>query len=222
MDPEKVKAALDAIEAGDVEACKEILKDMVAAAAAGGAKPSGEAAPTDAAAANADPPAEEESPETAARKELGAVADVALQLTGVKDPGAAIVAMREVFAAAKKAKETAELAALTEQRALIADLIVCGVEFPSTAWEGKPEDRKPVKRLADEPLELLRERVAQVKAARGQRSNHRPHTPPAAPVVAAKLSRAAAAYCKKHNITAEEFASRKAESVNRFTAQKSA
>jgi hypothetical protein len=172
VDPEKVKAALDAIEAGDVEACKEILKEMVAAAAAAGAKPSGDAPPADAAAANADtaPPSDEESPETAA------LAHVALELTGLADPGAAIVAMREVFASAKKTKDASEAAELAEQRALIADLILCGVEFPSTAWEGKPEDRNPVKRLADEPIDSLRTRVAAVKAARG--SKPRQHTPP--------------------------------------------
>jgi hypothetical protein len=145
---------------------------MVAAAAAAGAKPSGEAPPADAAAANADtaPPSDEESPETAA------LAHVALELTGLADPGAAIVAMREVFASAKKTKDASEAAELAEQRALIADLILCGVEFPSTAWEGKPEDRNPVKRLADEPIDSLRTRVAAVKAARG--SKPRQHTPP--------------------------------------------
>jgi hypothetical protein len=171
VDPEKVKAALDAIEAGDVEACKEILKEMVAAAAGAGAKPAGGDAPppTDAAAANADLPAEQDP-------EKAALAHVALELTGLTDPGAAIVAMREVFASAKKTKDASEAAELAEQRALIADLILCGVEFPSTAWEGKPEDRNPVKRLADEPIDSLRTRVAAVKAARG--SKPRQHTPP--------------------------------------------
>jgi hypothetical protein len=212
VDPEKVKAALDAIEAGDVEACKEILKEMVAAAAAAGAKPSGEAPPADAAAANADtaPPSDEESPETAA------LAHVALELTGLADPGAAIVAMREVFASAKKAKESAEAAELAEQRALITDLIVCGVEFPSTAWEGKPEDRKPVKRLADEPLESLRARVGQVKAARGQSPNRvKPPVTASVQLPSGKLSKAALAYCKKHNLTPEEFAARKNDAARR-------
>lgn len=89
MDPELVKQALDALEAGDGEKCKELLKGLVAAAASGGAAPAMEpdgdegapgAMPAEAAAG----PAPEKSDDPmmqgarpAARKENAQVSDIA-------------------------------------------------------------------------------------------------------------------------------------------------
>jgi hypothetical protein len=48
---------------------------------------------------------------------------------------------------------------------LVSELIRLGAETPATAWIGKAKDRKPVKRLADEPIVQLRARVASLRAA---------------------------------------------------------
>ena len=48
---------------------------------------------------------------------------------------------------------------LSRRRGLIADLVKLGIETPALAWEGEPTDRKPCKRLADEPIADLDARV---------------------------------------------------------------
>jgi ClpP class serine protease len=68
--------------------------------------------------------------------------------------------------------ERAELASLraerdartaADRRALVTDLVALGAETPATAWK----DGAPVARLASEPLDDLRGRVAALRAAKG-------------------------------------------------------
>ena len=87
MNPDLVKAALDAIESGDVEACKQILKDCIASACGGeaGEMPAmPESAPTDALSDNAETPAPapEEDPTA-----LTALSVALKELTGSESPG---------------------------------------------------------------------------------------------------------------------------------------
>lgn len=51
-----------------------------------------------------------------------------------------------------------------ERCALVGELVKLGAEIPATAWSNI-EGTSPVKRLADEPIESLRERVAKLSAA---------------------------------------------------------
>lgn len=159
MNPESVQKALDALEAGDLEALKAILKELIASAAAGVQAPPAEAsASTDPTTPNA------ESKETA---ELAAFGREACAGLGRKSVGEARIELRAVLA--KHAELTSQAVALeaSERLALVADLVKCGAEFPGTAFEGDPEKKVLCKRLADEPIDGLRKRVELHRAALG-------------------------------------------------------
>lgn len=83
-----------------------------------------------------------------------------------------VVADRAKLADERKALEAGE------RHSLVAQLVKLRAEDPATAWEDFASEKpaKPVKRLADEPIAGLRDRVAKLAASRGGDS---PPTPPA-------------------------------------------
>lgn len=178
MNPEKVKKALDAIKNGDTEAALALLEEMIADAAAGGAASTDPAA----AAQDASAPAADQPPPSP-DAEMAALGRMACLITGSKDAGVALLTLRELHANSQLAAKEAAANAVRERNALVAELVVCGAEFPATAWERDasgaiPEGdaRRPVKRLADESLDSLRERVKLLKASRASGGGFRPPT----------------------------------------------
>jgi hypothetical protein len=146
MDPEKIKAAIEAIKNGDGDAALAVLEAMIV-----GEPAEPEPAP--------EPLVETPDPEPA-KPEDQMVASALMRLTATTSASEAIAEATRRLArddAREAENATAELSA---RRDLVAELVKCGAEFPSTAWEGDAKDRNPVKRLADEPIGDLRARVA--------------------------------------------------------------
>lgn len=205
MDPKLIQSALDALVAGDAEACAEILKNMIAAAAgaAVGAPPAGEAL-----AENAETPPDPEKEEMAAlSREL-----VALSGRPAGESAAYFRGLHEASVATAADRVRLEAG---ERRGLVAELVKLGVELPALAWRdvtAEGDKREPVKRLADEPIAEMRTRVSAIKASRG---GAREIAPPVVPVVLVKLSKAEQDYCTKHNMTPEQFKARKDSMVVR-------
>lgn len=170
MDPEQLKKALDAIEAGDSAAALEILKAMIASAASGGAPPASETA---AAGGEAPAPDPEKDPLEAAS--IAASAEL-VRITGAANPGEMVTRVAAMFATVQSLEAGRAALELTERQGLIRELVLAGAETPATAWAGDDKSKcVPVKRLADEPIAELRERVKLVTAAAGaRRAGHRP------------------------------------------------
>lgn len=189
MTPEQVKKALDAVEKNDANAALEILKGLIASAASGdeGTPPPGESAPEPpldpakmAAPAAAAPGDEEKKKED---EQLRAAARIALAITGKTDIGQAMSELTRVASLARDLETREEALAKdratiegTERRSLVAQLVKLGVEIPATAWSDD-KGTVPVARLANEPIESLRDRVQKLTAARGS-SNRSPILPP--------------------------------------------
>lgn len=213
MDPEKIKAALEAIKAGDADAALALLEEMVAAAAGagdGGTEGDGTEGEPGALAEGADPP--EEDPEEAA-----ATTRALKLLTGCKSGGEAIKMFTTVLKRVDRLDEEREALELSSRRELIADLVHLGAEHPSTAWEGDPKDRKPVQRLMGEPIDDLRKRVELLKQHRAG-GNVLPIRPPASgasPDAVQRLSKKQLDWCKKNDISPEELVERMSKAVRR-------
>lgn len=175
MSADTVKQALDAIESGDTETAKEILKSLIAEAAAS-APVDDPAAAAAAAATAADPPPDP------------AMAAAGLRIVGLLEadsPEEAVTKTQSLLALladvnARQAKIAADKAAaeVVERRGLVADLVKLGVEIPATAWSDE-KGTVPCERLAQEPLDGLRDRIKRLKAARSKPAV----TPAVAPVV---------------------------------------
>lgn len=169
MDLKTIQAALDALLAGDNEACAEILKNVIAQAAAGntgGAAPPAGTTPTT---ENAEPPpvAPGEDEETKAAR---ALARELMTLSRTDSCGAVEKWVKELAAARVKLDADRDALEASERRSLVTELVTLKAETPGTAWERDAagniptgDARKPVKRLASESLESLRERVAALK-----------------------------------------------------------
>lgn len=204
MNKSTILAALEAIAKGDAKKMAAILRELIAqAAATDGEAPAEPAAepppppPEEATAAAADPaPApdegEGEARATAAASSPagGSEAELAtarlLQETGAESASLALASVAEwkkshLAREADQAKLREERAALerSERLTLIGRLVELRCEDPATAWEDctEAEPSKPVARLAREPIEDLRARVAKLSASRkGEASGA---TPPA-------------------------------------------
>jgi len=224
MDPDKIKAALEAIETGDSDAALVILKEMIAAAAGAGddsADDNGDDALAD------DPPDDEEKLESHPDdedkeekladhdkdddkdddKEMSALA----RATGHKSDAALAKSYKKLQARVSTLDaESAEIE-LSARRELVADLVKLGVETPATAWRGDAEKRIPVKRLMSEPITGLRDRVDAMRAVRPM--------PLEAPTPGTRnhkaLTKVEQAGCKRLGITADEFNERKAAAAVR-------
>jgi hypothetical protein len=203
MDPEKIKAALEAIKNGDADAALALLEEMIAGAAG-----AGDAAPEAEADALADAPdaVEEEDEQAltmvAASKEL-----VVLQ----KQAATREAALAKLTATVKALEDSRAESEQVERVALVAELVVIGAETPATAWAGDAAKRQPVARLSAEPLKDLKARVEMLKAASPRRSDPRP------PVVdgldITKLSQREIEAAQKRGFTPEQYAARKAAAL---------
>ena len=160
FDAKTVQAAIDALAGGDGNAALDILKALLTAAASGGAMPAG-AEPTAESAAVAEE-----------QKAFAALARDLMTLSASATPGdvaqwaRTIKAQADALAADRAALEAGE------RLSLVAALVTLKAETPATAWARDaagniPEGdaRKPVKRLADEPIAELRDRVKQMRAS---------------------------------------------------------
>jgi phage I-like protein len=168
MNPEAVQKALDALIAGDTEACAELLKGMIADAASGG-EPAEAApeAPAEMAKPAEEPAAEEPKPEEDEEKKAAAVVTSRLiALTGAGSVVAALAAV-EAFKASHLELETerqrlaAERATLeaSERRRGCVDLVVKAGRAPSTVW-ADDKCSAPKKYLSAMPIEDFRDYVA--------------------------------------------------------------
>lgn len=204
MDPELVKKMLAVIESQDEKAALALISEAVASMA--GATSSEPAAEAMAEGAEPKPPAPGEEPVAAST-----VSALAKSL-GCKTDAEAIDLVKGMQAQLAKTAADAAVVELSARQELTADLVKLGVEFPSTAWQGKPEDRKPVKRLLDEPIADLRARVELHKKSKPAVAGHAP--PPSgndpAPIT---LSKAEQDYCTKKGLTPEQFEAKKASAV---------
>lgn len=162
MDPDTIRAAIEALKNQDADAALQILEDMLASAA--GAAPKTE--PSEGAGDAADAPPEEQLA-------MNALATEAISLTGRTGAGEALVALRAVFAereaAAQRAREEAAARDLSSRRELVGELVQLRAETPATAWEDA-DKRIPCKRLAAMPLDELRGHVVALRAAYGRAS----------------------------------------------------
>jgi hypothetical protein len=162
MSLDKLKAAL---EAGDVEAAKAALASVEAAPS----EPAPDAPASEPESAPADAPSEEPAPEVVAEApaaeepapapapeaQPSALESELRSITGASDNAGALAVVRSLLTARDNA-------VAAERRSLIASLVELGAETPATAWRSNA----PVERLASEPLESLRSRVASLRGAR--------------------------------------------------------
>lgn len=206
MDAAKVTAALEALETNDLDACKAILKDMIAAAASGGAS---EAPPLEGEALSETPDENLSGPQKEEKAALAALR----RATGKANLGEAC---NELDArTARLSKIDGEQATLdtSARLSLVGDLVKLGAETPATAWEGDPKDRKPVARLSAEPLDALRTRVKALSAGKGAPATAK--KPPGSVAPVAKLSKIELDYCKKNGLTEAEYTEKKNATVRR-------
>lgn len=208
MDPEKVKAAVEAIKNGDAAAALSILEEMIVSAAGGG-DPASDSAPEPL----------EDAPDPKPEDEQVA-ATALMRLTGAPSVGAAILECDRIKARLEKDESDRVSADRVARRDLVAELVKLGVEFPATAWAGDAAQRVPVNRLAEEPLEELRTRVELHRKAPRQSA---PAKPPAGgpgpgdgsttittPHGVVTLSKGELANCKQYGADVNDYAANKA------------
>jgi hypothetical protein len=170
MTPEQFAAIAEALGLGadanidDVLATIDAMVKKVQDAANGTDTPAGEVPPADAAITAA----AEGVPVVAAASRLYAASRLLVRLSGKKDIGAAVQdvqSWRESHLELEKerAKLAAERAVLeaSERRRLVAQLVTCGAEMPSTAWSDDTAT-KPAEPWASMPIEALRTRVVKL------------------------------------------------------------
>jgi len=167
MDPKLIQEALDALIAGDAEACATILKSLVVEAAGGDAgEPPAADAGTDATAQAADPmpPKQDEPPPAAMAASADATVAALRTALKVETPVAVLAAVNALKAQVDALTLAAQAEEMKERRDLVGQLVKLGAEIPATAWKDS-DAGVPVDRLADEPIADLRERVAALAAA---------------------------------------------------------
>jgi hypothetical protein len=143
MDPAKLKAALDAIEAGDPAAILAALKDLITSQMGEESAEADPAALADPAATPADPAKDPNAPEPVkASKEFAA--------------------LQVQLSALQAERDEQDLEARQE---LVGELVKLGVETPATAWLDASK-RLPAKRFSAETVKELRARVTALRAVR--------------------------------------------------------
>jgi hypothetical protein len=163
INKEEIQAAITALKEDDGEAALALLESMIASMAEGAAddeEPAGDEASDDSTGDDAGETEEEFSEETADEEEDRVVAKALMRLTGAPSATAAVEQYRKDQKRLEALDRDRSAYELRERRELIGELVKLGVETPALAWEGDASKRKPVKRLASEPLESLRVRVA--------------------------------------------------------------
>jgi len=201
MDPEQVKAAIEALKNNDAAAALEILQALIVAAATDEAtevEP-----PSDPLAQMADPPKPEEA--VAALTSLRT-------LSGQVNLGEAVAFITKLKAEADKTLAQAAVLEESSRLGLIGELVKLGVETPATAWEGDPAERKPSKFLAAMPIADLRGRVKALSGAKPAPG----FTPPASGGgETVTLSAAETAAAKRAGMSPEQFITAKKNAVKR-------
>lgn len=212
MDPELIKAALEALESGDQAKALEVLKSLIAAAAGGGAAP--EVPPPDALNTDTPSPDSEEDEPVVPASVNALAASIRTEL---------MAEIQKLSASLKGLTDVRDSEDLEARRGLIGELIALNVETPALAWQGDAAKRIPVARLsaASEPLESMRARVIALKATRSKDP-----TPPTSSRVpegeidvdaeVAKLSPSVLATLKQQNRDPKEFVVAKANAVRRI------
>jgi ribosomal protein L12E/L44/L45/RPP1/RPP2 len=161
MDPEQIKALIEAIKNKDGDAALAIAEAMLVSAASGNAAEEaaeGEPVAADALAASAEP-----KPPSPEEKALESALTL---LTGAEGPAERTVFLTKLIEDRKAHAERAATLELSSRFELVGELVKLGIEFPSTAYVGDPADRKLVARLSAEPIAELRDRVAVLKKAK--------------------------------------------------------
>jgi hypothetical protein len=209
MDPDKIKAALEALKNDDGAAAIALLEELIVSMA------SGEAPPAD---APAEPLAD--APDAPKQEDEQVAATALMRLTGASSVGEALLACDQIKARLDKDESDRAAADRVARRDLVAELVRLGVEFPATAWAGDAEKRVPVKRLADEPLDELRARVELHRRA-PRASARQPASGAAAPAGDGSkqittphgvitLSKGELANCAQYGANVEQYAANKA------------
>lgn len=206
MDPAQIKAALDAIESGDEGKALEILKGLIASAAGGGAP--------------ADPPAEDltrtDTPPVSDEDKDAVMAATSRlnRITGKDTISAAVDEVEtwrkshlELESEKKKLADDRAKLESAERRKLVGELVKLGNEIPATAWSDD-KGSVPCKRLQDEPIGDLRDRVQKLTAARGKTPPKDP-TPPT-PEENHGLTERELELCKRKKIDPAEYAKTRA------------
>jgi hypothetical protein len=211
MDPDKIKAALEALKNDDGAAAIALLEELIVSMA------SGEAPPAD---APAEPLAD--APDAPKQEDEQVAATALMRLTGASSVGEALLACDQIKARLDKDESDRAAADRVARRDLVAELVRLGVEFPATAWAGDAEKRVPVKRLADEPLDELRARVELHRRTRPATTGARPPASGAAapagdgskqittPHGVITLSKGELANCAQYGANVEQYAANKA------------
>lgn len=209
MDPDKIKAAFEALKGGDQAAALELLEQIVVDLAVKGAGSDAAAAAEPAAEATAAEDPVSEEPKDEESEAATALSAQLLTLSGKKTPGEAAAFFADLVSRVAKLDEQRAALELSERRALTVRLVKIGAETPASAWEGDPKSQQPAEHLCGD-IAKLRARVESLEASRPK-----DFVPPVvvvtSPVI--KLSKEAEAYCKKNNLTPEEFQARKANAV---------
>jgi phage I-like protein len=164
MDLEMIKKALDAIASGDGDAAAGILRDMIAAAAAGDSGDAGDSAALASDDPDSDTPDEEEdaSEPAATDAAMAAALRTELRVDRASDVLAEVRRLRAQVNVLELARAADER---NERLALVGDLVTLGAELPCTAWSD-PDSRVPSDALATMPLAKLRARVEAFRVAR--------------------------------------------------------
>lgn len=154
MDPELLSAALDAIEAGDFEKCKEILKGLVVTAASGGAAPPHPEPDGDEAAKAGAPEGEPPMAEMSKPPEAGAK-----PVSDPKPAEAPRVAARlvQLDGEVSRARKAADAAVGVTVRARLRELRTDGIALPTNL-------EADLAKMTD--LDRFEQRVADITAGR--------------------------------------------------------
>ncbi len=173
MDPALLKKIMDVIASQDEGAALALLPEIITGVAA---EEGGEPMPAegDPAAATTEPPAVDPAAATlptASAADAPATA-MLLRITGAKTLADAEPILRSAITSARSVDADRNAVTMTRRRELIVELIEAGGETPATAWEGRPEDRKPAAHLVNMPIETMTARVTALRARNGASSGH--------------------------------------------------
>jgi phage I-like protein len=169
MDPAIIKAALEALIAGDATAALDVLKNLVTEAAGGAEELAPDTDTEDAASEAADPMSSDMDPESEEKKDEEAAAASALSVAlssalGVQTPGAILAEVRKLQSQVDALQLARAADEHAERVALVGELVKLGAELPATAW-ADPDAKVLHKDLADKPIAALRQRVEAFRAA---------------------------------------------------------
>ncbi len=213
--PEMIKAVIEALKNSDGEAALTLLEQMLTEESGEPAEP-GEGNPGDAAGEPAGTPPTPAGTPPSNAADAPATA-MLLRVTGARNLAEAEPILRSAVTSARTIDADRMAVTMTARRELIVELIQLGAETPATAWEGRPEDRKPVARLVTETLEGMRARIVSLKARNPGASSNLQAPLNSGDVAAevAKLDKATLAKIKQKGMTPEEFIAERSKATRR-------